>query len=274
MQGTPMTEVELVTEAPALDQWGVELVREIELSRLSTVLCDADGNLFASEEPAFDASVEVVNRLMAELGCSERYEAEQLRMASTGRTFRAVASDLAERCGARLSGEALEHWVSEEQRAVSAHLGRVLRPDEEVTAVLARLNREYRLALVSSSALHRLDVCLRSTGLSELLPPAARFSAEDSLARPTSKPDPAIYRAAVARLGLVPEEALAIEDSPTGALSAVGAGIPTIGNLCFVAHDERETRRAELKAAGVSAIVTTWTAIERLLSGRASHPGA
>jgi len=43
------------------------------------------------------------------------------------------------------------------------------------------------------------------------------------------KPDPAPYRAALERLGLVPEEALAFEDSTSGIASAVGAGVPTVG---------------------------------------------
>ena len=43
------------------------------------------------------------------------------------------------------------------------------------------------------------------------------------------KPDPAPYRAALDRLNVLPEEALAFEDSTSGIASAVGAGIPTVG---------------------------------------------
>jgi HAD superfamily hydrolase (TIGR01509 family) len=43
------------------------------------------------------------------------------------------------------------------------------------------------------------------------------------------KPDPAPYRAALDKLGVAPEEALAFEDSTSGISSAVGAGIPTVG---------------------------------------------
>src|SRR5690606_15536346 len=39
------------------------------------------------------------------------------------------------------------------------------------------------------------------------------------------KPDPAVYRLAAERLGVRPEDALAIEDSPSGALGAVRAGL-------------------------------------------------
>ena len=43
------------------------------------------------------------------------------------------------------------------------------------------------------------------------------------------KPHPAPYRAALQKLGIAPEEAVAFEDSTSGITSAVGAGIPTIG---------------------------------------------
>ena len=43
------------------------------------------------------------------------------------------------------------------------------------------------------------------------------------------KPDPAPYRAALDRLNVSPEEALAFEDSTSGIASSVAAGIPTVG---------------------------------------------
>ena len=43
------------------------------------------------------------------------------------------------------------------------------------------------------------------------------------------KPDPAPYRAALEKLGVAPEEALAFEDSTSGISSSVAAGIPTVG---------------------------------------------
>jgi len=44
-----------------------------------------------------------------------------------------------------------------------------------------------------------------------------------------AKPDPTPYKVALEKLGLQPQEAIAIEDSPSGMRSAVDAGIPTIG---------------------------------------------
>ncbi|KAB8330007.1 HAD-IA family hydrolase [Scytonema tolypothrichoides VB-61278] len=44
-----------------------------------------------------------------------------------------------------------------------------------------------------------------------------------------AKPDPAPYQVALNRLGITAEQAIALEDSPSGIRSAVGAGIRTIG---------------------------------------------
>jgi HAD superfamily hydrolase (TIGR01509 family) len=43
------------------------------------------------------------------------------------------------------------------------------------------------------------------------------------------KPHPEPYLTAAARLGVLPEDCVAIEDSPTGLASAVAAGVPALG---------------------------------------------
>lgn len=46
---------------------------------------------------------------------------------------------------------------------------------------------------------------------------------------PRGKPDPLPYQAALERLGVGPDHAVAFEDTPLGIRAAVGAGIPTVG---------------------------------------------
>ena len=231
--------------------------------RLAALLCDADGNLFPSEEPAFVASADVTNRFLAEIGSPQRFTAEELRLATTGKNFRTTALSLAADAG--VPAPDLEPWVAEEKRAVTAHLAAVLQPDAEVLAALTTISEHLTLAAVSSSALSRLAGCFTATGLDELIPPAARYSAEDSLPTPTSKPDPAVYLHACAQLGIEPAQGLAVEDSMVGALSAVRAGCPTVGNLRFVAPAERAEREAQLREAGVLAVVTSWAELTELL---------
>jgi beta-phosphoglucomutase-like phosphatase (HAD superfamily) len=242
---------------------------------LRVLLLDADGNLFGSEEPAFVASADVTNRFLASLGVPARYTADQLLATTTGKNFRTTAVDLARAHGVQVDGgqsqltaAMLDDWVAEETKVVTEYLGQVLRPDTAVVGSLRRLAEHYELAAVSSSALARLHECFRATGLADLLPPQRRYSAEDSLPRPTSKPDPAIYRHAVEHLGVSPSQAVAVEDSVPGAQSAVAAGIRTIGNLTFVPPADREARRAVLVDAGVVGVVESWADLTTVLLGR------
>jgi HAD superfamily hydrolase (TIGR01509 family) len=244
------------------------------------LLLDADGNLFPSEAPAFVASAEVTNRFLASLGVRETYTPERLLATTTGKNFRTTAVDLAVAHGVTVgpSAEAgtgpvltpgvLDDWVAEEKKVVSEYLGRVLEPDPEVLAALRRLAGRYLLAAVSSSALSRLEECFRATGLTVLIPADRRYSAEDSLPEPTSKPDPAIYRYAAERLGAPVQHCLAVEDSVPGVGSAAGAGIHTLGNLAFVPPAERAERRRALLTAGAAATVESWAELAaRLLPG-------
>ncbi|MFD2090633.1 HAD family hydrolase [Blastococcus deserti] len=245
------------------------------LEQVQVLLCDADGNLFPSEEPAFDASVEVTNAFLASLGSDRRFTAGELRLATTGLNFRSTARRLAAEAG--VPDVDVEPWVLEEKKAVTEHLARTLRPHAPTSAALTALAEQVPLAAVSSSALARLAGCFTATGLDELIPPDRRFSAEDSLPTPTSKPDPAIYLHACAQLGIPPEAGLAVEDSLPGAQSAVAAGCPTLGNLLFVAPEEREERAAALRGAGVLAVVSSWQEVADLLlpalAGRAAAAG-
>ncbi len=241
-------------------------VAQLPLTGVRVVLCDADGNLFPSEEPAFVASAEVTSRFLAEHGVQRRYGAEELRLATTGMNFRSTVVALARQHGLpQLSPDELGHWVQAEKEAVTAYLRTALQPDQEVLAPLTELAEHHGLAAVSSSADARIAACFEVTGMAHFFPADRRFSAEDSLPVPTSKPDPAIYLHALRMLGVEAEQALAVEDSVAGATSAVAAGIPTIGNLQFVQAAERDERRTLLTEAGVLSVVTSWAEVVDLL---------
>jgi HAD superfamily hydrolase (TIGR01509 family) len=242
---------------------------DLDLTSVTTLLCDADGTLFPSEEPAFDASVTVTNACLARLGAPERFTAHQLRLAANGKSFRASITDLARVHGVAVQSPSfardLEQWVAEENEVVTRHLTQALQPDLLVEAPLRTLQQRFGLALVTSSALTRIDACLKSTDLADLFPPARRFSAQDSLPTPTSKPDPAVYQLALRQLGLDPSHALAVEDAVAGAQSAVAAGLYTVGMLCFVPPEERAQRVVDLQRVGVGALVDSWADLAALL---------
>jgi beta-phosphoglucomutase-like phosphatase (HAD superfamily) len=260
---------------------------DLDLTALRFLLCDADGNLFPSEEPAFVASTGVTNAFLASLGLPGGWTPEELRLGTTGKNFRTTAVDLCVAGGAPVDpslaqrhpdartaarpGEAvltpdvLDHWVTEEKRQVSAYLAEVLEPDPGVRDPLGKLAPHLTLAAVSSSALSRLAACFDATGLTPLIPPGRRYSAEDSLPRPTSKPDPAVYLFAGRALGCAGRQGLAVEDSVPGAQSAVAAGFPTVGNVMFVPEPERDERIRLLRAAGVAVVVDSWQELADLI---------
>lgn len=265
-------------------------VRGFDPAPITTLLCDADDNLFGSERPAFDASTEVTNRFLARFGVTAPLSSEELRKRAVGKNFRNTALDLAVQCevpmdkaltqgrpaaviasagelasGNALSADELEKWVLDERERVTAHLAVTLKPDPQVLEPLRDLASRYALAAVSSSATKRLRACFAATGLDSLISEAATFSAEDSLPVPTSKPDPAVYLHSGQVLGVAAEQGLAIEDSVAGVRSAVAAGYATVGNLMFVLPDERECRRAELIDAGAVAITDSWRALADVL---------
>jgi HAD superfamily hydrolase (TIGR01509 family) len=224
----------------------------------SVLLCDADGNLFGSEAPAFEASHTVVNDLLRSMGSARRFTSEQLRRQTTGHNFRSTAGWLARLEGHPLSEDELERWVQREKREVTAHLEQTLAPDDHVRSALLTLGEQYDLAVVTSSALSRVQRCLRVTGLSDLFRPEWRFSAEDSLPTPRSKPHADIYLHALACVGVSAEQTLAIEDSVPGVRASVAAGVPTIGNTTFVADDDRAATAAELQEAGALVVLSSW----------------
>jgi HAD superfamily hydrolase (TIGR01509 family) len=267
------------------------VVRQFDPTPVTTLLCDADDNLFPSEEPAFAASVEVTNRFLARFGVTAPLSAEELRRQAVGKNFRSTAVDLAVlsdvpveqtlahgRPAARVASDydaatdrmlrvdELERWVRQERDRVTTHLAAALRPNPEVLAPLQILASRYALAAVSSSAISRLNACFATTGLDPLIPTALRFSAEDSLPVPTSKPDPAVYLHAGRVMDIDTRQGLAIEDSVAGVTSAVAAGYLTVGNLMFVPADERRRRSTELVDAGAAAITDSWQALADVLT--------
>lgn len=74
------------------------------------------------------------------------------------------------------------------------------------------------------------------------------------------KPDPLPYQLALSQLGVLPEAAIAFEDSPSGLRSAIGAGIPTVG----IASTHTATELDQLGAILVVKDFTDVRLMERL----------
>jgi HAD superfamily hydrolase (TIGR01509 family) len=84
--------------------------------------------------------------------------------------------------------------------------------------------RDLRLALVTNAPEANVEAVLLALELGDLFDEVVLSDDVGPV-----KPDPAPYKAALERLDVAPEEALAFEDSTSGITSSAGAGIPTVG---------------------------------------------
>lgn len=95
------------------------------------------------------------------------------------------------------------------------------RPVFEREYLLSRLKCEgYRLAVCSNAVRDSVELMLRHAGLLSYF--ELVLSNEDVL---KPKPDPEVYRRALAQLGCAPEEVVVVEDSPYGVRAARAAGL-------------------------------------------------
>jgi beta-phosphoglucomutase-like phosphatase (HAD superfamily) len=126
-------------------------------------------------------------------------------------------------------------------------------------------SKKYELAVVSSSALRRVQASLEKVGYDKYFAPDHVFSAATSLEKPTSKPDPAIYLHAMKVLGKTPEECVAIEDSKSGSMAAFRARIKTIGYTGPYEPEKEPEMREVLRHAGCAVVMKDWAEFEGAL---------
>ena len=92
-----------------------------------------------------------------------------------------------------------------------------------VRDLLEQLARTYQLAVVTGASRAHFDNVHTHTGLAPFFETIVSHDDYEQ-----SKPSPDAYLTALKRLALQPNECVAIEDSPSGAMSAVAAGIRCI----------------------------------------------
>lgn len=163
-----------------------------------------------------------------------------------------------------ISPAEVEQLVKAEEDAVIAQLESSLEPCEGVHEALDAVIKQRpgpgtQLAVVSSSALRRVNVSLRKTALDAYFGDRV-YSAATSLPTPTSKPDPAVYLFAMAALEVsLPTLSVAVEDSVSGTLSATRAGIPTVGYVGAEEVERREEMAGKLREAGAKVVMRHWS---------------
>ncbi|MCX7595126.1 MAG: HAD-IA family hydrolase [Fischerella sp.] len=124
----------------------------------------------------------------------------------------------------QLSPEAVMKFA-EEKEALFRQKAKDMQPLAGFWELIAWTQKhQIKRALVTNAPKLNVYFMLEVLGLKETFDVVV--IAEDCVA---AKPDPAPYQVALNKLGITAESAIALEDSPSGIRSAVGAGVRTIG---------------------------------------------
>lgn len=194
----------------------------------------APGGLPVAVDDVFDAAVFDLDGLLV--------DSEPLWHEAELRVFNAVgvpitAADVLVTKG-RFVGEVADYWYRRrpwtgptpdevaaaivEAVAELFDAGLHLRPGARAALAVCR-RHGLRLAVASSSPVRLIDAALRHHGLDRVF--EVVHSAEDEGA---GKPDPAVFLATAARLGVDPARCVVLEDSPAGVAAAKSAGMACV----------------------------------------------
>ncbi|KAL2856264.1 HAD-like domain-containing protein [Aspergillus pseudodeflectus] len=245
------------------------------MPKITEIFFDCDNTLVLSEELAFEACADLANEILEKQGITVRYTGEQLIQDFVGQNFRGMMQSLQAKFKFELSQEELEGYVTKEEDKVIAKLLEKAQPCVGASEQVEKLfeEKKYDLAVVSSSALRRVRASLQKVGQDKYFDHDKIFSAATSLPKPTSKPDPAIYLHALKECGKTAEETVAVEDSVSGALSAIRAKIFVIGYVGSYHGQEKQAEMSQrLTDLGAHVIMKDWSEFPKCLQEIESRP--
>ena len=186
------------------------------------VIFDCDGTLVDSERLAQRSWTEVLRRYGYELTAEDT-------AALFGRPYPSIYDYLAERVTILPGRSALwDEFARIMFELVSTELETF--PDAAAT-VRALAAQGVPLAVASSSPRDRLDHTLAASGLADLF---GVVIAGDEIEH--GKPEPDIFLAAAAGLGVRPGSCVVVEDSPPGVAAACAAGARVVGVVRHADH--------------------------------------
>ena len=181
---------------------------------IQALFWDNDGVLVDTEKLYFQATREILETVGIDL-TEALFRQISLR---EGRS----AFELAGRQG--IAPEAIEGLVEERNRRYTDLVHGGVQIMDGVVEALRALQGRVAMGIVTSCRRGHFEAIHQGTG--ELLSYFDFVLAREDYG--LSKPDPEPYRTALAKVGLPAEACLAIEDSPRGLVSAVGAGLRCI----------------------------------------------
>ena len=205
----------------------------------AAVLFDLDGLLVDSE----DAWAEAERAVVASFGAPW---ADEVRTLLLGRG----PDDAARRLARWLGVDDVEEVGARMLRTALAAFGAGLRARPGAARLLAEVAARVPSAVVTSSP--RVLAMAALVGAGMAAHPRFVITAEDV---PATKPDPAPYLLACARLGVAPDRAVVLEDSPVGVAAARAAGCWVLGCPSLAALDGADEVVASLADVDPAALV-------------------
>jgi HAD superfamily hydrolase (TIGR01509 family) len=187
-------------------------MRDLEL-----VIFDCDGVLVDSEV----ISNEVLARSLSAEGLATTLE--QSRRAYQGLLLDDIVLSAQEALGRSLSAGFAERFERDREEAFRAELEAVPGAAEAVAQLKAA---GIEVCVASQGKLEKTRLSLELTGLRHLFVEEALFSAY-SVRR--GKPSPDLFLYAAERMGASADRSVVVEDTPSGVLAAVAAGMRVIG---------------------------------------------
>ncbi|KAG9882543.1 HAD-like protein, partial [Aureobasidium melanogenum] len=140
--------------------------------KIKEILFDCDNTLVLSEHLAFEACAELANEILEKHGKSDRYTGPQLLKEFVGQNFRGMMVSLQKKYGFEIPEAEFNQYVDRELGKVVETLEKKAEPCDGATEVLEKLfkSKKYGLAVVSSSALSRVQASIRKVGQDKFFP--------------------------------------------------------------------------------------------------------
>jgi HAD superfamily hydrolase (TIGR01509 family) len=205
------------------------------VSALGLMIFDCDGVLVDSESIACG----VLAQMLGERGLT--MSVRQARNTFQGLRLDGVLAEAQRRLGQSLPSD----WIASYERRRSEVFRRELKPIAGAAqAVRALLCAGIPVCVASQGKIEKTKLSLQLTGLGDLFPPHALFSAH-TVAH--GKPAPDLFLHAAASMGVAPARCAVLEDSPSGVTAAVRAGMRALALTI-------DSDAAALRAAGAETI--------------------
>jgi HAD superfamily hydrolase (TIGR01509 family) len=208
---------------------------------LRLVIFDCDGVLVDSETISND----VLARMLSEEGLSTT-------LAESRRDYQGLLlSEVVERVERKLGQRLPSDWLARYERVRSEAFRHGLKPVPGAAAAVEAVGAAGIDACVASQGkLEKTRLSLEITVMRHLFPEQALFSAYEVA---QGKPHPDLFLHAAATMGADPARCVVVEDTPSGVLAGVTAGMRVFGYAAD--SDERALREAG---------ATTFSSLEQL----------